>query len=472
MTVAIGVEGSAARLRAALAGVRPGRTVRAVTIDLPADAPDPVTLAARAIRAGEEVAAWVRPSEGVALAGVGRAWASEPAGPDRFAAAAAAWAAIADDLAPALRPAPAGPVLLGGLGFTGEQPAPEDPWAPFRAASLVLPRLLLAMVDGRATLTAVLAADADDAAIAALSRTWDALAAGAADRSEVAPVAGAAGADRPQAISTPDRAAWDRLVRLAAGAVGRGRLDKVVLARRVALELSAAVDHGALLRQLVASAGDGVAYLFCRAGRTFAGATPERLVRTDGRAFRTVAVAGSARRGTSPATDAAAAAALLGSDKDREEHAIVVASLRSLLAPVATQLTVADAPVVLSLRHVQHLATPVEGVLRDRTGTLALAGLLHPTPAVAGAPRDAALAFIAEQEGFDRGWYAGPVGWLAPDGDGELMVALRGGIVEQERAWLFAGCGIVADSDPEREWEESRLKLRLMLEALGAGELP
>lgn len=472
MTVAIRAGSAAATLHAALAAAPAGRAVRAVTIDLPAGAPDPVALAAHAIEAGEEVAAWVRPPDGVAIAGIGRAWAVEPTGPERFATAAAAWAVIADDLAPAARTAPAGPILLGGLGFTGEPPAPGDPWAPFGAASLVLPQLLLASVRGHTTLTAVADADAPDEALAALARRWEALAAGVrAGR----PVDGPALSRRATAVgasSTPDRAAWDRLVRLAAGAVGRGRIDKVVLARRVALDGLAPGDHGGLLRRLAASAGDGAAYCFHREGSTFAGATPERLVRTDGRTFRTVAVAGSTRRGATPDADAAAAAALLGSDKDREEHEIVVAALRTRLAPVATRLEVADAPVVLSLRHLQHLATPVEGTLRDRTGTLALAGLLHPTPAVAGEPREAALSFIAEQEGFERGWYAGPVGWLAPDGDGELMVALRGGIVEGDRAWLFAGCGIVADSDPGREWEESRLKLRLMLEALGAGELP
>jgi isochorismate synthase EntC len=105
--------------------------------------------------------------------------------------------------------------------------------------------------------------------------------------------------------------------------------------------------------------------------------------------------------------------------------------------------------------------------LRERAGLLALAGLLHPTPAVGGAPTDAALSMLAEHEGFERGWYAGPVGWLGPDGDGELMVALRSGVIDGPRVSLFAGCGIVADSDPAREWAESRMKLRPMLGALG-----
>jgi isochorismate synthase len=252
-----------------------------------------------------------------------------------------------------------------------------------------------------------------------------------------------------------------------AGAVGRGRLDKVVLARRADLELVSPVDVAPALAALAAGTPEGAAFLFTRGGRAFLGATPERLVRVEGRAFRTVAIAGSTRRGRDAAEDARLAAALVASDKDREEHAVVVEMLRTELAPVAAELRVGAQPGVLALRDLQHLVTPVEGVLRERAGILSLAARLHPTPAVGGAPTDAALAMLAEHEGFDRGWYAGPVGWVGPDGDGELMVALRSGVVDGSRVSLFAGCGIVADSDGAREWAESRMKLRPMLAALG-----
>ena len=121
----------------------------------------------------------------------------------------------------------------------------------------------------------------------------------------------------------------------------------------------------------------------------------------------------------------------------------------------------------MTLRYVQHLVTEISGTVTDAHGLLALGERLHPTPAVGGEPRDVALAIIDEHEGFDRGWYASPIGWLGADGDGELCVALRCGIVDRTRATLFAGCGIVADSDPEQEWEESRIKLRAVISALG-----
>ena len=259
-----------------------------------------------------------------------------------------------------------------------------------------------------------------------------------------------------------------------AGAVGRGRIDKVVLARRVAFEAPADLDLTAALRHLAATAPESTTFAFTREGTTFLGATPERLARTVGRSFETVAIAGSAPRGPDPESDARFAAALLASEKDREEHAVVVDTLRAELAPIVEELTVAEAPGILALRHVQHLVTPMTGTLREEAGLLGLAGLLHPTPAVGGEPRDTALALIAEHEGFDRGWYAGPIGWLGADGAGELMVALRCALVRGRDAVLFAGCGIVADSDPAREWDESRLKLRTMTAALGgvAEEVP
>ena len=221
------------------------------------------------------------------------------------------------------------------------------------------------------------------------------------------------------------------------------------------------------LRRLAASAPESTIYAFRRDGRTFLGATPERLARTEGRSFRTMAVAGSIRRGADAAEDEALASQLLASEKDREEQAIVVEAIRDQLSPIAETLVVAAEPSVMPLRFVQHLATEITGTLPEARGLLSVAGLLHPTPAVGGQPRDVALAMVEEHEGFDRGWYAGPIGWLGADGDGELCVALRCGIVDRTRATLFAGCGIVADSDPAAEWEESRMKLRAVVSALG-----
>jgi isochorismate synthase len=433
---------------------------------------EPIALFAAAIETGLEAALWLRPAEGTALVGIGRAWAVEADGAARFHDAETAWRALVRDAALDGSPADRGgaPLLLGGLGFTGRRPDDGDPWAPFCASSLVLPVLLLTIDGPDARLTGSVVGDRTDTTGARrLERRWDQLVerARALEPGPRGMVARPVYAPLTVIDEQPSRATWNRLVGMFAGAVGRGRIDKVVLARRVSLRSPVELDVPNALRRLAASAPESTVYAFRRDGRTLIGATPERLVRTEGRAFRTVAVAGTTRRGADAAEDAALAAELLASDKNREEQGIVVASIRDLLAPIAETLTVAPEPSVMTLRHVQHLVTEIEGTLPEAAGLLALASRLHPTPAVGGEPRDVALALVDEHEGFDRGWYAGPVGWLGADGDGELCVALRCGIVDRTRATLFAGCGIVADSDPAQEWEESRIKLRAVVSALG-----
>jgi isochorismate synthase len=463
---------------AAEGGADPGGAAEEalVAATVPVAGIDPVSLFAAAVEADLEAALWLRPSEGTALVGVGRAWAVEAEGAARFRDAEIAWR---DLLRGARLDRPdgdvrgSGPVLLGALGFTGRRPAADDAWSPFGPSSLVLPELLLSATAAGATLTgSVVGSGAAGSDPRALERRWGQLAERARALSP-APngiVARPVFAPLSLADEQPSRDQFRRLVGMFSGAVGRGRIDKVVLARRVVLRSPVELDVPNALRRLAASAPESTTYAFRRGGRTFLGATPERLVRTEGRTFRTAAVAGTIRRGADSAEDEALGRALLASEKDREEHAIVVDSIRSLLAPVADTLTVAPSPGIMTLRFVQHLVTEISGTVTDAHGLLALGERLHPTPAVGGEPRDVALAMIAEHEGFDRGWYAGPVGWLGVDGDGELCVALRCGIVDRTRATLFAGCGIVADSDPDLEWEESRIKLRAVVSALGIPE--
>ena len=146
---------------------------------------------------------------------------------------------------------------------------------------------------------------------------------------------------------------------------------------------------------------------------------------------------------------------------------MVVQMLRRTLAPLMAELRIAPRPEVVALRHVQHLVTAIEGELSESIGLLDLVGRVHPTPAVGGTPTDLALELIGDEERHERGWYAGPIGWVDASGDGEFAVALRSGIIVGEVATLLAGCGIVADSDPEREWAESVVKLRALGSALG-----
>jgi isochorismate synthase len=459
-------EAAADRARALAAGVARGL----VSTTVPAPDLDPVGLflAARAI--GLEPALWMQASEGLAIVGIGEAWAVAPAGPDRFAEAAAAWTAFAADARVADDSGETrgtGPLLLGGFAFDAHGGA-DATWAGFGAGRLVLPRLSWARSGDRSWLTAnVVAADGRDevGADGALARQWARVVAGRdAGPGVAAPALRVVG-------GAPTPEAWRATVDRYAGAVGRGRVDKVVLARRADLAADGVVDVGSALRALAAGAPESTVFAVARGDAAFLGATPERLVRTAGRDARTVAIAGTAPRGADPAEDDALAADLLASEKEREEHAVVVRMLRDSLRPLCASLEIAPSPHVIRLRTVQHLCTDVAARTADRNGILSLVGVLHPTPAVGGQPRDAALDLIREQEPIDRGWYAGPLGWLDRDGDGEFVVALRSGVVRGDRASLFAGCGIVADSDPGSEWEESRSKLRALGGALGSVDL-
>jgi isochorismate synthase len=207
------------------------------------------------------------------------------------------------------------------------------------------------------------------------------------------------------------------------------------------------------------------------AGRAFVGATPERLARMDPGTVTLGALAGTFPRGATPAADAALKRLMLENPKEREEHAIVVDAIRAALAGLG-RLDIPDEPEVRAFKNVWHLFTPVFLTPSARVSLLSLVERLHPTPAVGGLPREAALEAVRRLETFDRGWYGAPLGWLNGRGEGEFAVALRAGLVSTDSAQsgsvrLIAGGGIVADSDPEREFEETRIKFQPMLGALG-----
>jgi menaquinone-specific isochorismate synthase len=286
-------------------------------------------------------------------------------------------------------------------------------------------------------------------------------------RAEGRPAArdGADGWPAARRLDRPDGRldAWRASVALALEAIADGRLDKVVLAREALVEAERPFPRAALLRRLRDRAGVE-AFVYASGG--LVGASPELLVRRHGRIATSRPMAGTVPRGATAAAEASGLARLTGSDKEAVEHRLVVDAVTEGLAKVADRVEVAPAEVV-RLATVAHLATEVTAELTEPLpSALELAGLLHPTPAVGGCPRDAAMAAIAALEPFDRGRYAGPVGWVDAAGDGEWAVALRCAALDGRRARLLAGAGIVPGSDPDDEWAETEHKLAAMLEVL------
>jgi salicylate biosynthesis isochorismate synthase/menaquinone-specific isochorismate synthase len=243
-------------------------------------------------------------------------------------------------------------------------------------------------------------------------------------------------------------------------------LEKIVLAREV--DVHAPLDHDpaavlGLLREEFRSC-----YVFAvgRGEATFIAASPELLVRREGQRASTVALAGSIARSADPAVDDHLGERLLRSDKDRAENAIVARRIALSLRPHSVWVTAAPEPVLVRVANIQHLATPIRAQLTRPVTALELAGILHPTPAVGGEPREQAIAMIPALEGIDRGWYAGGVGWTDASGDGEFCVSLRCALLRGRLARLYAGCGIVRDSDPAAELAETEVKLGALLPAL------
>ena len=375
-------------------------------------------------------------------------------GPGRLERAAAAVAALlrAADLDDP-EGSGLGPLAVGALPFDAGRPG-----------ALTVPALLLRRgPDGGCWATATSAGDPPPAA------ALPAMAREALRAPRIGPGDGAGWPAARRADPPGEREAFQRGVRVALAEIAAGRLDKVVLARRAAAVAEWPFPRPALLARLRDRAAGGYLY----ASGRFVGASPELLVARSGRAASSRPMAGTAPRGAGSRADAEALARLAGSAKDASEHRMVVDAVAGGLAKVADRVEV-TAPEPVRLATVAHLASEVTATLSEPApSALELAGLLHPTPAVAGAPRDAALAAIAACEPFDRGAYAGPVGWVDAAGDGEWAVALRCALLAGRgaRANLLAGAGIVAGSDPAAEWEESEHKLRAVLDVLlgGAG---
>ncbi|WP_188882666.1 isochorismate synthase, partial [Alicyclobacillus cellulosilyticus] len=271
------------------------------------------------------------------------------------------------------------------------------------------------------------------------------------------------------ASASPDaaaRAAWADMVSAATEAIRQGRYEKLVLARAAARPCPEANVWPAMAYLLSAQPGHDV--FACSLGRqgVFLGAAPERLVDAAGSRVVVDCLAGTAPRGPDEETDARWASELLASPKQREEHAILVRWVQERLRPWSVRLSAPASPALRRLLHVQHLYTPLAVELSRRRHVLELVDRLHPTPAVAGVPQEAALQFIAAREAWPRGWYAGPVGWFGRQGDGRFAVALRSALWRGGWAYVYAGAGIVATSNPDLEYEETEWKMAPVLAAL------
>jgi isochorismate synthase len=416
---------------------------------------------------------WEQPAQQKALVGTGVTSQIEAHGAQRFTSATQAWSEVQRDAlvvrtSDGIPETVGGPLFFGGFAFDALAPRTEL-WEGFPDGLLVLPTLQFHACGQHTTLTLNRMVQPDCDVSSSAREVNDLL-----KRVQVALHAVASWSPTldvfEQDVTQHElvaRDVWEQIVAQAVTSMQQGAYQKVVLARAVQIHATEGdFDLLASLARLRTSYTNAYVFAIQRGRRYFIGATPERLVYGHDGQLRTVALAGSAPRGATPEEDCRLGTALLQSQKNQHEHQVVVETIRENLADLCSKVWIADAPHLLQIRNIQHLQTPIVGELRPGHCVLEALEVLHPTPAVGGFPTQVALQAIREHEQLDRGWYAGPVGWIDRLGNGEFAVALRSGLVDGNVATLFGGGGIVPDSQPASEYAESCVKMQVMLRGL------
>jgi menaquinone-specific isochorismate synthase len=430
---------------------------------------------------GDSRGFWARGERWAAHAGALATMEVSPEGTGAGRFASVASAARVWTSAPRTDAPPEDPTLSGRLRFYGgfafrEDHHPSGFWEAFPSALFVLPALEFegeGEAVARLRARTIVPAHADPHA--ALDELGATLARVAAAMTETGPrrSPGEVAEERTEM----GRVTWEDAVEQALSEIHRGRFSKVVLARTLDVTTAEPLDPVDVVHNLWLQNPRTHAFLFePRPGRPFLGAAPETVATLRRGEFHATAVAGSIARGGTEEESRALAARLLASAKDREEHRIAREDMVARLRPLVEQIRADEEPHVLTLARIQHLESEIRARVHGRT-VLELLEALHPTPAVCGHPRDAALDFLRGEEPFDRGWYAGPVGFFDEEGNGAFAPALRSAVAHGRTWRLFAGAGIVAGSRPELEWEETGIKFEPVLRALeasgaGAGARP
>jgi len=402
---------------------------------------------------------WAAPDEATVVGG-GTAVTVSADGPDRFATVretATELFSTGDVHAGALE---ARPRLFGGFSFHDDH-APADPWDGYPGAKFILPGTQVTYVDDDAWLTVNAVGDG----AADVERRLE------AERDRLEGLAGSGGAAEPPGIvgrrRTTSKSEWRQSVTAATDRIAAGELRKVVLAQALRASLARPLSIPDALVRLGERYPDCYRFLVepDGGGAGFFGATPERLVGLQGRTVETGALAGTTGRGETPEEDEWLATELLADEKNVHEHDLVAETVKEQLSPFAASVR-SGQRAIRRLATVQHIHTPIAADLEADEHVLDVVEALHPTPAVGGLPPDAALETIRDTEPFERGWYAAPVGWFDAAGFGSFAVAIRSAVARGDVATLFAGVGVVGDSDPDREWDEVQLKYRPILDAL------
>lgn len=404
---------------------------------------------------------WQNREKTFTLVGLGHAYKIENhLKEERFQQVEQEWQAFAANFAD--KEAHSQPILFGGFTFDPENETAGE-WSNFPSSLFVVSRHQLVIREDKAYVSTFFMSETkDDEAFAQLIKERDELI-HAAQVKEVKTYA------KPTLVSLeePFKAEYLKSIENLTSLIKRGEAQKVVIARSLSLQFESAITSPQILSQVFNEQPESYLFGLEYDNMLFYGASPERLVKVQkGHAYSSC-VAGSVKRGATAEEDDQYGRSLLHDAKNLGEHAYVVDMITSTFKEACENVIVPEGPRLLKIRDIQHLFTPVEGTLKDGATILRLVASLHPTPALGGVPRKEAMEVIREYESMNRGMYAAPIGWVDSAGNGEFAVAIRSAALIENKAYLYAGGGIVADSEPQSEYEETLVKFRPMLRALG-----
>ncbi|WP_156288546.1 isochorismate synthase [Oceanobacillus salinisoli] len=404
---------------------------------------------------------WTSTQKDFCLVGIGQTYeliATE----SRFAKTKKAWQEILDKALvynPYQTPG-TGIVALGGMSFDPEK-ASTSLWKNFKPSHFTIPEFLLTMNNQEyyyTTNTLVRKNDHPAQLANELKQMEEKLFSGTSVSKQVLSIEG------KQEIMPLE---WKETVRKATEEIRHTEAEKIVLAREMRLTFNENANVGSIIQKLMDTQPNSYIFAFEKEEDCFIGATPERLVKREKDRLLSTCLAGTAPRGKTLEEDWELSDRLLHDQKNRDEHDFVVQMIKQAMEDYCSDLDVPNEPVIYPLKNLQHLYTPVSGTLKPGYSLFDIIENLHPTPALGGTPRDLSLAFIRENEQLDRGWYGAPIGWLDSNQNGEFAVAIRSALLQEKEASLFAGCGVVKDSKPDEEYEETNIKFLPMLSVLG-----
>ncbi|TYR72843.1 isochorismate synthase [Rossellomorea vietnamensis] len=352
-----------------------------------------------------------------------------------------------------------GPLLFGGFSFDPSVPRSKE-WSDFSHGIFQMPTFMLTVTGQECYLTTnILCTSQDDEGLLNIMEK----------KQEELLGQKSAGTSNLKLVETTEIAPeeWKEALGEVVSQLKNGDMEKVVLARKMLMSFKDRPLSDEVIQNLWNEQQDSFIFSLEVANSCFLGASPERLVKKAGEDILSTCLAGSIARGGNPEEDYKLGESLLQDDKNLYEHNLVVDMIREVLKQYCSEIDMPDKPELMKVRDIQHLYTPVKGKAYQETSILNVIAQLHPTPALGGVPREKAMKTIKHAEKMDRGLYAAPVGWMDSYGNGEFAVAIRSGLIHKDEAYLFSGCGVVADSTAESEYRETQIKFKPMFRALG-----